>query len=430
MTSDEAQSRAMLTVFLIVVVDLIGFGVIIPLLPFYAQAFNASPLEVALLMASFSMAQFIAAPWWGRLSDRIGRRPVLLTALAGLTLCYVWLAFAESLAALFAARTAAGFMAGNIAAAFAYAADITTRETRARGMGMVGAAFGVGFMIGPAVGGVLAGADADGADFRTPALAAAGLSAAAFLFGLARLKESLPAETRAKTAGQTPRKRWANLAEALSSPAVRGPLMLIFAVTFVFAGLEAMFAIWARQAMGWGPVHAGWLFAFLGFLSAAVQGGLAGKLAARFGETRLTVAGAVLLALGFAAAPLGAGTAAEAAAVTAALGAAAVGFSLVSPALTALVSIGAPEDMQGGVLGASRSASTLARVGGPAFAGLIYQFIGPNAPFFTAAAVMVLTAAAAPVLARTPAPLRRETPSPISPGAGSEKPPQNTRDTP
>lgn len=406
MTSAEPSKGALLSVFLVVVVDLIGFGVIIPLLPFYAQSFGAGAFEAALVMGAYSSAQFIAAPWWGRLSDRIGRRPVLLTALAGLTLCYVWLAFVESLAALFAARIAGGFMAGNISAAFAYAADVTGPENRARGMGLIGAAFGIGFMAGPAIGGVLAGPDAADADFRTPALAAAGLSAAALLFGLVQLKESLPAAARAESAARRAAGGlWTGLGRALAAPAVRGPMTLIFITTFMFAGLEAVFAIWARQAMNWGPEHAGYLFAFLGLLSAAVQGGLIGRLSALFGETRLVIAGAVLLAAGLGAAPL-APQAGGAAAVAAALGTAAAGFSLVSPALTALISLGAAQDIQGGVLGASRSAATLARAAGPAFAGALYQAAGPDAPFFAGAAVMLLTAALAPALARRPAPLR------------------------
>ena len=134
---------SMLILFFIVFIDLIGFGVIIPLLPFYAEFYQASPATVGLVMATYSFTQFLAAPFWGRLSDRIGRRPVLLISLAGAALSYVWLGFAESLWMLFAARAAGGAMAGNISAAFAYVADITTRETRAQGMGVIGAAFGL-----------------------------------------------------------------------------------------------------------------------------------------------------------------------------------------------------------------------------------------------------------------------------------------------
>ena len=145
--------------FLIVVIDLIGFGIIIPLLPFYAEHYQATPAQVGFLMAIYSVTQFFAAPFWGHLSDRIGRKPVLLGSMAGAALAYIWLGTAETLLALFAARAMAGFMAGNISTAFAYIADITTKENRAKGMGLMGAAFSIGFILGPAIGGILAGSD-------------------------------------------------------------------------------------------------------------------------------------------------------------------------------------------------------------------------------------------------------------------------------
>jgi len=378
----------MLIVFLIVFIDLVGFGIIIPLLPFVAQHYEASALEVTLLMAVYSLAQFIAAPYWGRLSDRIGRRPVLLISLGGLMLTYIWLGFAASLAALFAARIVGGFMAGNIATAFAYVADITTRENRAKGMGMIGAAFGLGFMIGPAIGGILAGSDPATADFQTPAFVAAGFSAGALIAGFFLLKESLSPEIRARVAGQSARSRFKDLLEALRSPSVRRPLLLVFLATFVFAGLEATFAIWARYTFEWGPEQTGYLFAFLGFLSALVQGGMIGKLTKMFGEVRLVVVGSVLLAAGLSSAPWTPGPMSA----VAALGMAGFGFSLLSPSLSSLVSLGASEDVQGGVLGASRSAATLGRVAGPAFSGVMYQFFNPDAPFIAGGFVMVVVA--------------------------------------
>ena len=190
----------MVVLFLVVVIDLIGFGIIIPLLPFFAEHYQASPFQVGLLMAVYSLTQFVAAPFWGLLSDKIGRRPVLLFSLAGAVLAYLWLGVAEELWALFAARAIGGFMAGNISAAFAYVADITTRETRAKGMGMVGAAFALGFTIGPAIGGILAGSDPHNADFQSPAFAAAGLSAFALVLGVFTLKESLSDEIRKRIA--------------------------------------------------------------------------------------------------------------------------------------------------------------------------------------------------------------------------------------
>ncbi len=164
------------TLFLIVFVDLVGFGLVIPLLPFYAVRFAASPQEVTALLAVYSLAQLVTAPLWGRLSDRIGRRPILLASLTASVLAYLWLGGATALWMLFAARAFSGACAGNIAAAQAYIADVTAPEERARGMGLIGAAFGLGFIIGPALGGLIAGNDPATADVATPAWIAAGLS--------------------------------------------------------------------------------------------------------------------------------------------------------------------------------------------------------------------------------------------------------------
>src|SRR5580704_14164007 len=179
--------------FLIVFVDLVGFGLIIPLLPFYAERFGASPQQVTILMAVYSLMAMLAAPVWGRLSDRIGRRPVLMASMLAAALAYLWLGLASALWMLFAARAFAGACAGNIAAAQAYIADVTPPERRARGMGMIGAAFGLGFIIGPALGGVLAGDNLATADLRTPGLVACALSLVALLGVVLVLKESLPA---------------------------------------------------------------------------------------------------------------------------------------------------------------------------------------------------------------------------------------------
>src|SRR3954471_20127572 len=183
------QRGAMPILFLIVFVDLVGFGLIIPLLPFYAERFGASPQLVTLLLAIFSLMSMIAAPLWGRLSDRIGRRPVLMASLAAAALPYLWLGFPPGVGRLFAARAFAGICAGNIAAAQAYIADVTPPEKRARGMGMIGAAFGLGFIVGPVLGGLVAGSDIKTADLQTPGLIAAGFSAIALLGAIFLLRE-------------------------------------------------------------------------------------------------------------------------------------------------------------------------------------------------------------------------------------------------
>ncbi len=371
--------------FFVVFVELVGFGVIIPLLPFYGEHFQATPAVVGLLMASYSLAQFITAPLWGELSDRIGRRPVLLASLAGAALSYVALAFASQLWVLFAARVFGGGMAGGIAAAFAYAADISTPADRAKAMGVVGAAFGIGFVFGPAIGGILAGPDPATADYTSPALVAGAMSATAFLLTLCLLPESLPADRRAAhgRAGGGGRLRAFRL--ALARPLLLRLIGLMFLATFVFAGMETTFAMWSRRQFGWGPEQNGYLFALVGLVSALVQGGLVGRLARRVGEIRLVSIGAVLLALGMLGIPLSQ----HLALLVPAVASAAVGFSLLTPSLNSLVSLQATSGAQGGVMGVARSATTLARVLGPSFAGLIFQSFGRDAPFLVGAAIMV-----------------------------------------
>jgi DHA1 family tetracycline resistance protein-like MFS transporter len=390
----------MLAIFLIVVVDLIGFGIIIPLLPFYGEHFQADPQTVGLLMATYSLAQFVAAPFWGRLSDRAGRRPVLLLSLAGAAAAYVWLAFADALWMLFTARAIGGLMAGNIAAAFAYMADITTKENRAKGMGLIGAAFGIGFILGPAIGGILAGPDPLAADYRSPALAAAGLSILALVLGLVRLPESLSADIRARAAAMPRQRRLAQFFSALKLPGVGRLMLLGFLATFVFAGLETTFAMWSRRTFGWGPEQNGWLFAYIGVLSAAIQGGLMGRLARRFGERALLIQGAVTLALGIGAIPF----CTEVWHLAVVMAVAAYGFSVINPAYNSLISQQVPDTDQGGVMGVTRSATTLARVLGPAWAGVLFAQLGRDWPYFSGALIMaavLLLALAVPSTAQT-----------------------------
>ena len=376
----------MLILFLIVFIDLIGFGIIIPLLPFYAEFHQASPETVGLVMATYSFTQFLAAPFWGRLSDRIGRRPVLLVSLAGAAASYIWLGFAESLWMLFAARAVGGAMAGNISAAFAYVADITTRETRAKGMGTIGAAFGLGFIAGPALGGILAGADPVHADFQSPAFAAAGLSILALIMAVVVLKESLPLETRQKLAKEPPKKRLEMFRDALGRRNIGLLILLTFLATFVFAGLESTFAMWSRRQFGWGPEQNGYLFAFIGLLSAVIQGSLIGPLARRFGEARLIIQGSLALAIGVFLIPFSQNLGVLIVAMTIA----GYGFSVISPSLNSLISLQVGDDEQGGIMGVTRSASTMARFIGPAWAGLLFGVLGRDWPYFGGAAVMVV----------------------------------------
>jgi MFS transporter, DHA1 family, tetracycline resistance protein len=383
----------MSVLFLIVFIDLVGFGVVIPLLPYYALSFDASPITVTSLMACYSLAQFIAAPILGRLSDRIGRRPVLLVSLACSVASYLWLAAAPVLWMLFAARLLAGAGAGNIAAAQAYIADVTPPEKRAKGMGMIGAAFGLGFTVGPAIGGLLAGSDPVHAHLARPALLAAALSLVALGITAARLKESLLPDSR--TAQERPG-RLAVAKSAFTRPSLGLLILLFFITVSAFAGMETTFALWANSSFGWGPEQVGWIFFYVGVLLSALQGGAIGQLSRRFGEARLVTAGAAIIGVGL----LGLAFSGSLWAVLVVTGLLAIGMGLLNPSVTSLVSRIAGADERGGVMGVSQSAASLARILGPALAGGLFTLWGRNAPYYVGALLMVAVVAMALKLPR------------------------------
>jgi MFS transporter, DHA1 family, tetracycline resistance protein len=367
--------------FLIVFIDLVGFGLVIPLLPFYAERFAASPLQMTLLFAIYSLMSMLAGPFWGRLSDRVGRRPVLMASMAAAALAYGWLAFADALWMLFAARAVAGICAGNIAAAQAYVADVTPPEARARGMGMIGAAFGFGFIIGPVIGGVLAGDDLATADLQTPALIAGGLSLVAFFGVLLLLPESRSAGGR-RLAG---RSSAAALRAAFAQPALTRLFLVFFLVVLAFSALETTFAWWAIGQFGWGPRPNGFVFFYVGLLSALIQGVLIGPVTRRFGEERLMLCGLVLLALGLVALPL----ARNLEVLVLAMTALALGIGLTQPSVNSLISRHAAAERQGEVLGLAQSIGALSRVLGPLAAGGLFEVAGRHSPFLWGAALVV-----------------------------------------
>jgi MFS transporter, DHA1 family, tetracycline resistance protein len=373
--------RAVPTLFLIVVIDLVGFGLVIPLLPFYAVRFGASPQLVTALLAIYSLMALLSAPLWGRLSDRIGRRPVLMSSLAAGALAYLWMGAADALWMLFAARGLAGICAGNIAAAQAYVADVTTPENRAKGMGLIGAAFGLGFIIGPALGGLLAGNDPASADLAMPAWVAAGLSGMALLGVMFVLSESRPLEARQNMPA---RGRLGAVLGALRRPILSRLILIFFLVILAFSGMESTFALWAMRQFGWGPSQVAYVFAYVGLLSAVLQGGLIGRLSRRFGEERLLLVGLVLIGIGLLALP----AARWMSLLALVLAALAVGMGLVQPSLNSLISRRAGGEEQGEVLGVSQSVGSLARVLGPLAAGFLFAEFGRDAPYLWGAALV------------------------------------------
>ena len=353
---------SLLVVYMTVFLDLLGFGLILPLLPFYAMHFGAHGKQIGLLFACFSIAQFFGAPFLGRLSDRIGRRPVLLVCLLGSTVSLFATGLADTLYTLMAARGFAGLFGGSIATAQAYVADVTKPAERTKYMGLIGASIGMGFVFGPFV-----GAELSRFGFGTAAFVAAGLSAANFLLALFRLKESLPPSAR----GQSQRTALSvkTLREALSRPVV-GPLLIITTgSTLAFVSMESTFALLAKLRFGFSEQTMGRLFAVVGVMIAVVQGGLIGPLARRFGEVAIGCVGFLILTIAFGIIPW---MPSRELAIVALL-IVAVGQGLLAPTLSTLLSRAVAATEQGGTLGLSQSLGSLSRAIGPIVAGTLFD---------------------------------------------------------
>jgi multidrug resistance protein len=368
-------------VFTTVVIDLVGFGMVLPILPLWAESFDASPTQIGLLTASYAIVQLLFAPVWGRLSDRYGRRPVILASLAGSAVAALLIGLAGTLVLLFVARILQGVAGASYAAAQAYVADVTTRRDRARGMGLIGAAFGLGFILGPAFGAVFSTVDA-----RLPFFVAAGLAALNLVIAYRRLPESLrPGAPRA------PAPRLEIVRRSLASREL-GPLVwLSFVATFAFVAMESTFALFSERRFDYGAAEIAALFVFIGVMAAAAQGLLVGRLVERFGEPRVMIAGL-------------AGTAAGLVLVAASeglwvllpgLALLAVASGLVFSTTTALISLAARDAEQGSVLGLTAGIGGAARIAGPLVATVLFQHLGISTPLILGAALFALCAAAA-----------------------------------
>lgn len=378
------MSRALIPVLLAVFLDLLGFGIVIPLLTFYAEDYGASPIQVTLLMAVYSLAQLVFAPLWGVLSDRVGRRPVLLVSIGAAALFLAGFAAADSLALLFLFRTLHGACAANISTAQAAVADLTTPEKRAAGMGLIGAAFGVGFTLGPWLGGELSVFG-----YAAPIWLAAGLSALNFLLALVLLPETLPRKTGQPDSGSERHQRTLNPARFLAvarHPVVGLCVILTFVTTLAFAMMESSFTLFAEHVRGLDAPTVGRYFGVAGLVMIVVQGGLIGRLVTRFGEAPLVPVGLALLAAGLGLLPF----APPPVAMVSVFVLIAIGQGISSPSLQALISKGTAADEQGFVLGTNQSMSALARVIGPTIAGFVYTGLGEGAPFLSASALLAL----------------------------------------
>jgi multidrug resistance protein len=373
-------TRPLLIIFLTIFVNLVGFGIIIPLLPFYAETFGASPLVIGLLFAVFSLCQLAAAPALGDLSDRYGRRPVLIFSLLGTVASFVMLAVAHSIAMLFAARIVDGLSGGNISTARAYVADVTEPKDRARAYGLIGAAFGLGFILGPALSGLLAPIS-----YAAPIWAAAAATMVATLMAWLWLPETVH---RARAGVGNP---FRYLPELIGRPLVRRVLAIDFVYWVAFATFQTTFALFAARRFHFDAARTGYFFAAFGILGAVIQGGFIRPIVARIGDKATFMLGLTCGAIGLIAAALAPSVTWFAAAlVPMALG---IGFG--HPTMASLVSRVARGDEQGRVQGAASAVESLGRTIGPVWGNASLQQYGESTPYVSAAVFLVITLAMA-----------------------------------
>lgn len=358
----------LLVIFITVFIDLVGFGIVIPVLPFYVEGtkFGASPRAVGLLFASYSVMQLIFTPILGRLSDKHGRRPVLFFSLLGTSLGFFILGFATTLWMLFAGRIIDGITGGNISTAQAYIADVTTEENRAKGMGLIGAAFGLGFIFGPAIGGILSRWGT-----HVPFMFAGALALANAVLLYFVLPETVTPDHPARVSAATG--RWSQLIRALGQSRLAFVLGIYFLFVTAFSVMTSSFGLFTLYRFGFDAHDTGWIFAFVGVVGAIVQGGLIGRLVKTFGEMPLVIAGALMFTASLFVIPL-TGPHTGTLALLGVGAAFAIGNGLATPSLTSLASKSASAGEQGGVLGVTQSVASLARVVGPLIsAALIYS---------------------------------------------------------
>jgi len=390
----------MLTLFLITFVNLLGFGLIIPLLPFYIERVGGGPEIITLVIALYSLVQFLTAPTIGRLSDRYGRRPILIWTTAGVILSHVLLGFADSLWMVILARTIGGIAAGNVGVIFAYVADISSGANRAKFMGYLGSAFSLGFMFGPVIGGVLAGNEVATANFMLPAFSAAGLTVVALLCLLAFLPESLKPEHRSDATGAGALALNTQLRTAFANRTFT-MLSIIAALLYVsWSALLSIFALWTNRVLELGPRDIGLIFMYSGFIGAVCQLTLIGPLTKRFGEATLLMMTVIAMGAGL-------WLMADATTVTAALGAMtllSLSHSMFSPVSTSMVSKYALPTERGVLLGLFQSVGSLGRILGPAYAGAAFAQLGTGSPYMIGALLMVPCVVLAIAVVRRPAP--------------------------
>ena len=359
-------------------INMVGFGVVVPLLPFFARALNAEPWQVTIMFSAFSFGQFLGEPFWGRLSDRIGRKPVLIVTVAANALGYLALAFAPNIWIAIAIRLFTGVGAGNISTIQGYIADVTPPMERAGRMGLIGAAFGLGFIVGPTLGGLLSHPDAGRLGYQLPLFVAAGLAVISALSVAVVLKESREHNPH------PPPSPLKALGEARAHPVISRVLLVNLIYMAGFSGMEATFGLWAQVRFGWSAREVGWCFGAVGLVSAVSQAFVTGRLSRWMGEARLLTCGVLLFGAG-----LVFQTLVPAAIVPVVMCLGAFGMAVAMPTISAMISRASPPGQQGLMLGLNMAAGSGARILGPIVAGVVFSSLGPNWPFWLGGAMSV-----------------------------------------
>lgn len=358
----------MRVLFFIILLDIAGFGILLPSVMFVLQKMGAGPAYATLILSMYSIGQFVAGPVWGQLSDRVGRKPVLLISMFGAFCAYLLMMVAKTPEMILASRLVAGFMAGNIATAYAAVSDLTPPENRSKGMGILGAAFGLGFVIGPAIGGFLGGATPDTANIFYPAVASAVMVSLAMLATLIFFKESLSPEHRQKLKAEKKLGRIESLKRVMVHPVLIRFCVFIFLVAVTSALMEPVLPLLVGNRYNWGPLNMGYVFIFVGLVIAIVQGGLVGRLAKTFGEKNMVKMALGMLIIGLfiiVYTPYSYG-------VVLGLCFTGVGTTLFTTAISALASHRAKPTERGLVMGVVQSMQSFGRSMGPLVAGSLF----------------------------------------------------------
>jgi MFS transporter, DHA1 family, tetracycline resistance protein len=368
-------------IFITIFIDLLGFGLVLPALPFYAETYGATPLMVGLLTMTYSLMQLLFSPMWGRISDRVGRRPIILIGLAGACGAFLVFGLAKSLLWLFIARTLAGILSSaSLPTSQAFIADSTTPENRAKGMGLIGAAFGLGFIFGPALGGLLT---KTALGYALPALVASGLAGANFIWAYFRLPESLHHSKRTHSRSYLSPTL---LKETFGNHRIAFLLTIHTLHVFAFANMESTLALFGEHQVGMSAFGMGGLLAEVGIITVIIQGLFIGKLTKRFGEVSLTITGVFFMALGL----LLNTQVTTIAGFIAVVPFYAFGSALTNPTLGSMISRSSSDTKQGGTMGVAHGLSAAARVLGPICGTWLFQTLSPEAPYYVASSVLAV----------------------------------------